>query len=72
MTAYTVLVQREPEQAGDAWTDESPYTRLDGYDAVDAALAAFRALRVIPKRHRLLLWETDDTTTRPRIFHSGS
>lgn len=72
MPTYTVLVQREPEQAGDAWTNETTYTRFDGHDAVDAALTAFRTLRVMPKRQRLLLWEVTDLTTKPRIFHPGS
>jgi hypothetical protein len=72
MPTYTVIVQREPEQSGDAWTDDTPYLRFDGHDAVDAALTAFRELRVMPKRQRLLLWETPDPAARPRIFHPGS
>jgi len=72
MAEYTVLVQREPEAAGEQWTADGGRVAFEAPDAVSAALYAFRRLRVLPKRQRLLLWEGWPATGSPRIFHPGS
>lgn len=74
MPTYTVLVQREPEAAGMGWTNDSDPAVIEAPDAVDAAIAGFRQLRVLPKRHRLLLWQGRSMSLhiKPRIFHNGS
>lgn len=71
MPIFTVQRQRANTRAT-AWHTNGAQMHIEAPDAVGAAFIAARRLRVLPKVERLLLWEGANTSTAPRIFHSGS
>jgi hypothetical protein len=71
MPTFTVQRQRASLRSTH-WHDEGLLTHVRAEDAVDAAFSGARMLGVRSKIERLLLWEGADTSTIPRIFHSGS